>query len=150
MCLLLNWQNCKLSIYMYFFQLCTCSRMCLLLNWQNCKLSIYMYFFSFVHTLVCANCKYFVLLVILLKKKKKKKKKKRKMTHTSVMGKKYQSYATYAPLSIFSLGKGRESLCLKPYENLFTSALSDLLPQHIMFRQGVNNTHQNCPKYVSG
>ena len=34
------------------------------------------------------------------------------------MGKKYQSYATNAPLSIFSLGKGRESLCLRPYEKL--------------------------------
>ena len=35
------------------------------------------------------------------------------------------------PLSIFSLGKGRESLCLKPYIKLITSALSDL-PQHAM------------------
>ena len=31
-------------------------------------------------------------------------------------------------LSIFSLGKGRESLCLKPYIKLITSALSDLPP----------------------
>ena len=34
------------------------------------------------------------------------------------------------PLSIFSLGKGRESLCLKPYIKLITSALSDLPPAH--------------------
>ena len=33
-------------------------------------------------------------------------------------------------LSIFSLGKGRESLHLKPYINLITSALSDLPPAH--------------------
>ena len=32
------------------------------------------------------------------------------------------------PLSIFSLGKGREFLRLKPYIKLITSALSDLPP----------------------
>ena len=57
----------------FIFQLCTCSRMCLLFNWQTCKLSIHMFFiFSFVHALVCANCK--VILVIFIQKKKKKKK----------------------------------------------------------------------------
>ena len=47
-----------------------------------------------------------------------KKKKKKKNDPYFGMGKKYQSYATNAPLSIFSLGKGRESLRLKPYEKL--------------------------------
>ena len=37
-------------------------------------------------------------------------------------------HATNALLSIFSLGKGRESLHLKPYEKLITSAFSDLSP----------------------
>ena len=44
----------------------------------------------------------------------KKKKKKIKDPYFS-MGKNAKSYATNTPLSIFSLGKGRESLCLKPY-----------------------------------
>ena len=52
-------------------------------------------------------------LVIFIQKKKKKKKKKRKMTRTLIWVKKYQSYATKTPLSIFSLGKGRESLHLQ-------------------------------------
>ena len=34
------------------------------------------------------------------------------------MGKNAKSYATNTPLSIFSLGKGRESLRLKPYKKL--------------------------------
>ena len=54
-----------------------------------------------------------VIVVINLLKKKKKKKKK-KITPTQVWVK-IKSYATIAPLSIFSLGKGGKSLRLKPY-----------------------------------
>ena len=64
------------------------------------------------------------------------------------MGKNTTVMPQKAPLSIFSLGKGRESLHLKPYEKLFTSVLSDFPTQHTMIRQGINDAHQNCPKYV--
>ena len=49
------------------------------------------------------------------------------MTRTSVWVK-IPKLCHNTPLSIFSLGKGRESLCLKPYIKLVTSALSDLPP----------------------
>ena len=52
------------------------------------------------------------------------------MTHTSVWVK-IPKLCHNTPLSIFSLGKGRESLRLKPYIKLITSALSDL-PQHAL------------------
>ena len=66
-------------------------------------------------------------LVIFIQKKKKKKKKNNPYFG---MGEKYQSYATKTPLSIFSLGKGRESLCLQTlHKKLSKSALS-ALPQH--------------------
>ena len=59
----------------------------------------------------------------------KKKKKKRKKTCTSIWVKKYQSYATKTPLSIFSLGKGREFLRLQTlHKKLSKSVLSTLLP----------------------
>ena len=57
------------------------------------------------------------------------------MTCTLVWVKKYQSYATKTPLSIFSLGKGGESLHLqtlhkkKKKKKLSKSVLS-ALPQH--------------------
>ena len=51
-----------------------------------------------------------VTLVIFIQKKKQKK---QKNDPYFGMGKKYQSYATKTPLSIFSLGKGRESLRLQ-------------------------------------
>ena len=49
------------------------------------------------------------------------------MTRTSVWVK-IPKLCHNTPLSIFSLGKGRESLRLKPYIKLITSALSDLPP----------------------
>ena len=54
------------------------------------------------------------------------------------------------PLSIFSLGKGRESLHLKTLhkKKLSTSALSALPPARKRFRQNMNDARQNCPKYV--
>ena len=54
-------------------------------------------------------------LVIFIQKKKKEKEKKKNDPYFG-MGekkKKNQSYATKTPLSIFSLGKGKESLCLQ-------------------------------------
>ena len=52
-------------------------------------------------------------LVIFIQKKKNKKKQKKENDPYFGMGEKYQSYATKTPLPIFSLGKGRESLCLQ-------------------------------------
>ena len=52
------------------------------------------------------------------------------------------------PTIYLSLGKGRESLLLKPYIKLITSALSDLPSSTQRFRQGINDAPQNCPKYV--
>ena len=65
--------------------------------------------------------------------KKRKKKGKEKTTRTSVWVKK-PKLCHNTPLSIFSLGKGRESLRLKTLhkkkkkKKLITSALSDLPP----------------------
>ena len=83
----------------------------------------YMYSLSALYTLqyvpiVNYSCK--------LLYSKKKKKKKKKTDPYSGMGKKYQSYATKTPLSIFSLGKGRESLRLQTLHKLSKSALSAL------------------------
>ena len=98
-----------------FFQLCTCSRMCFLLNWQTCKLCIYMSFlFSFVHAPVCANCKIISCKLYTYSKKNKKT----KNDPYFGMGKNTKVMPQNSPLSIFFLGKGRESLCLKPYEKL--------------------------------
>ena len=51
-------------------------------------------------------------------------------------------------LSIFSLGKGRESLRLKTlHKKLITSVLSDLPPaQNALAKH--RRLRQNCPKYV--
>ena len=51
---------------------------------------------------------------------KKEKKKKEKKTHTQVWVKS-KSYATIAPLSIFSLGKGREILTSQTLLNTLSS-----------------------------
>ena len=56
-----------------------------------------------------------------------KKKESQKTTRTSVWVK-IPKLCHNTLLSIFSLGKGRESLHLKPYIKLITSALSDLPP----------------------
>ena len=59
---------------------------------------------------------------------KKKKKKKKKKTHTSVWVK-MPKLCHNTLLSIFSLGKGRESLCLKTlHKKLSKSVLSALPP----------------------
>ena len=59
--------------------------------------------------------KIFRVTCILIQKKKKKKKKNDPYFG---MGKNTKVISQNAPLSIFFLGKRRESLCLKPYEKL--------------------------------
>ena len=68
-----------------------------------------------------------VILVILIQKTKQKQKKTKKDPYFG-MGKNTKVMPQNAPLSIFSLGKGREYLRLKPYIKLITSALPDLPP----------------------
>ena len=74
---------------------------------------------------------------------------KKKMTHTQVWVK-IKSYATIAPLSIFSLGKGREILTSQTLLNTvkkLNSVPSDLKPlRHTCLDpQCVCDTPQNCP-----
>ena len=86
-----------------------------------------------------------ILVIVYLFKKKEKK---RKMTRTLVWVK-IPKLCHNTPLSIFSLGKGRESLCLKTlHKKLSTSALSALPSARKRFRQSVDDACQNCPKYV--
>ena len=76
-------------------------------------------FFSFVHTPVCAKCKVISCkLYTYSKKKKTKTKKKLKNDPYFGMCKNTKVMPQNAPLPIFFLGKGRESLWLKPYEKL--------------------------------
>ena len=75
------------------------------------------FLFSFVHTLVCANCKIISCKLYTYSKKKKQKKTKKNDPYFG-MGKNTKVMPQNAPLSIFFLGKGRESLRLKPYEKL--------------------------------
>ena len=77
-------------------------------------------FSSFVHALVCANCKIISCKLYTYSKKKNKKNKKNKTKNDPYfgMGKNTKVMPQNAPLSIFFLGKGRESLCLKTYEKL--------------------------------
>ena len=83
-----------------------------------------MYFLSALYTLQYVLIVKITLVIFIQKKKKKKK------DPYFSMGAKYQSYATKTPLSIFSLGKGRESLRLQTlHKKLSKSALS-ALPQH--------------------
>ena len=82
-------------------------------------------FLSALYTLQYVPIVIIFVIVYLFKKKKKKKK---KMTHTSVWVK-IPKLCHNTPLSIFSLGKGRESLRLKTlhktkYKCAFCPALS--------------------------
>ena len=74
------------------------------------------FLFSFVHAPVCANCK--IISCKLYTYSKKKKNKKQKMTCTSVWVKIPKLCHKMPRYLSFSLGKGRESLRLKPYEKL--------------------------------
>ena len=116
----------KLYTINFLFQLCTCSGMCLLLNCKIVHCELHVFSFSFVHAPVCANCKNDSCNIY--------SKKKEKNDPYFGMGEKYQSYATKTPLSIFSLGKGRESLCLQTlHKKLSKSALSALPPARKSF-----------------
>ena len=76
-----------------------------------------MSFFSALYTLrYVLIVKIFLVTCIFIQKNKKKKKKKNDPYFG--MGKNTKVMPQNAPLSIFFLGKGRESLCLKPYEKL--------------------------------
>ena len=97
--------------------------MCLFLNCKIVHCEFHVFSFSFVHAPVCANCKNDSCNILF----KKKNKKKKKNDPYSGMGEKCQSYATKTPLSIFSLGKGRESLRLQTLHKK-KSALSALPP----------------------
>ena len=66
-----------------------------------------------------------VILVILIQKKKKQ-------DLYFGMGKNTKVMPQNAPLSIFSLGKGREYLCLKPYEKLSAQVRFVTCPQHAL------------------
>ena len=55
------------------------------------------------------------------------------------MGKNTKVMPQNAPLSIFLLGKGRESLRLKPYEKLSIQ---------VHFLTCINDAPQNCPKCI--
>ena len=85
----------------------------------------------------------FFYIVILIKFKKK--------TDPSFgLGKKLKSYAIIAPLSIFSLGKGRETLMPQTLSKTFKilqSVLSDQKPLQCtsLDPQCVCDTLQNCP-----
>ena len=72
----------------------------------------YMYFLSALYKLQYVPIVK-VTLVIFIHKKKKKKKRKRKTTRTSVWVKNTKVMPQKTLLSIFSLGKGRESLRLQ-------------------------------------
>ena len=100
----------KLYTVNFLFQLCTCSGMCLLLNWKIVHCELYVFSFSFVHAPVCANCSLTYSCKLLYSKKKKKKKRKNPYFG---MGKNTKVMPQKTLLSIFSLGKGRESLHLQ-------------------------------------
>ena len=73
-----------------------------------------MYFLSALYTLQYVPIVKMTLVIFFFSKKKKKQNKtKQKKDPYFGMGEKYQSYAMKTLLSIFSLGKGRESLCLQ-------------------------------------
>ena len=85
-----------------------------------------MYFLSALYTLRYVPIVKMTLVIFYSKKKKKKKNEP-----YSGVGEKCQSYATKTPLSIFSLGKGRESLRLQTlHKKLSKSVLSALPPPH--------------------
>ena len=79
------------------------------------------------------------------------KKKKKEEDPYFGMGKNVKSYTTNTPLSIFSLGKGRESLHLKHYKSYkFSSVFSDLSPPVCTkLDKGINDAPQICPKYIN-
>ena len=69
------------------------------------------------------------------------------------MGKNTKVMPQNAPLSIFSLGKGREYLHLKPYEKLSVQVHFLTCPQHAPFRKKALTTHlkivQKCTFHMN-
>ena len=113
------------------------------------------FLFSFVHTLVCVNCKIISCKLYTYSKKKKAKSKKQKTTHTSVWVKNTKVMPQNSSLSIFFLGKGRESLCFKPYEKLSLQVhfltcspactkLDKASTMHLKIAQNVYFSHEFC------
>ena len=92
--------NFKVAKYRLIFQLCTCSGMCLLYTVNLYVFLSALYMLQYVPIVI-------ILLIVYFSKKKKKK-----MTHTSVWVK-IPKLCHNTPLSIFFLGKGRESLHVK-------------------------------------
>ena len=62
------------------------------------------------------------------------------------MGKNTKVMPQNALLSIFSLGKGREYLHLKPYEKLSVQVHFLTCPQHALITKSVDDAPQNCRK----
>ena len=85
-----------------------------------------MYFLSALYTLRYVQIVKMTLVIFIQKKKKKKK----ENDPYFGMGEKHQSYATKTPLSIFSLGKGRESLRLQTLQTLLSQVCFLPCPQH--------------------
>ena len=86
--------------------------MCLLLNWQNLYTVNLYVSLSALYMLQYVPIVIILVIVYLFKRKQKKKTKKKQKTRTSVWVK-MPKLCHNTLLSIFSLGKGRESLCLK-------------------------------------
>ena len=121
MCLLLNCKivHCYSSIY---FSALYMLRNVLIVKLAKLYTVNSMYFLLALYTLRYVPIVKMTLVIFYSKKKKKKKN-----NRYSGMGEKCQSYATKTPLSIFSLGKGRESLHLQTlHKKLSTSVLSAL------------------------
>ena len=78
--------------------------------------------------------------------------KKKKMTRTSLwvkIPKLCHKMPQNAPLSIFSLGKGRESLCLKSYEKLLLQVRFLTFSPACTKLDKASMTHlKNCPKCI--
>ena len=88
---------------------------------------------------------FFIFSFVQTKKKKKKKKKQKNNPYFGI-GKNTKVMPQNAPLSIFSLGKGREYLRLKPYEKLSVQVRFLTCSQHALIRKSVDDAPQNCPK----
>ena len=109
--------NCNIFLNITLFKK---YKICLLLNWKIVHCELYVFSFSFVHTPVCANCKSDSCNCILFNNKKKQKQKKNKKNKKKNdpyfgMGKNTKVMPQKMPLSIFFLGKGRESLHLQNF-----------------------------------
>ena len=90
----------KVAVKHLIFQLCTCSGMCLLLNWKNCTLNLYV-FLSALYTLQYVPIVIIFVIIYLFKKKKKKKKEKKNDPYFG-MGKNTKVMPQYPTIYLFS------------------------------------------------